>query len=90
MVKELIDKVVEGGSVSIMLDSIIEDATLVQKDRDKKKPVDAKKSKAAKDRWRKHRLSYERGIEDFNRSPEGKRFHKKLGRYNSRKSNNAI
>jgi len=45
---------------------------------------DSKKSKAAKDSWRKNRKKYEKGIDKFHKSNQGKRFHRNLTRFNLR------
>lgn len=47
---------------------------------------DAKRSRAAKERWRKYRSKYLAAHRRFNTSAAGKTFHRKLGRFNSRRS----
>jgi len=65
---------------------LVEDYMLVQKDRDKNKPVNTSLSKDAKDRYRKNRTKYQRGNDKWVNSAAGKAFYRKLGRYNSRKA----
>lgn len=52
------------------------------KKRDAKGPIkDREKSRKTKEEWRKNRHKMMRGIKSFHRSTEGKRFHKRLGRF---------
>jgi hypothetical protein len=43
--------------------------------------VDWERSQRQKQNWRKYRWKYLKGIRDFHRSTEGKRFHRNLGRF---------
>jgi len=45
--------------------------------------VDRKKSREMKDRWRRDKNKLKKGIQKWNKSTKGKRFHKALGRFNA-------
>ena len=66
------------------MDPLREDATLVQRDREKTKRPDAKKSADAKAARRKHRVTFDRALRKFLRTPKGKQFYRKLARFNAR------
>jgi hypothetical protein len=84
MMKTLLDRLIDLANSGASCDEIIEDYMHITKDIDK--PHDADASKAAKTRWRKHRSAILAGQRKFNNSAGGKTFHRKLGRYLSRKS----
>ena len=75
-----------------------EDATVIRrrspsqrrhKTQSGKRP-DPKKSRLARQRWRKGKAKLLKGIRKFNRSARGRQFHKKLGRFNARDTRSLV
>lgn len=83
--KTLLDRLIDLANSGVNPDEIIEDYMHITKDTDNKS-ADASASKAARDRWKKHRSAILAGQRKFVNSAGGKTFYRKLGRYNSRKA----
>ncbi|QQO97354.1 hypothetical protein Molly5_71 [Maribacter phage Molly_5] len=75
-------------SITVFLESNYEQLTEVtfKKKKRKKRPNSAL-SRVAKQRWRKNKTSYKKGLKKFHKSSKGKTYHKALSRFNKRNSN---
>lgn len=95
-VEEMIDEVaLLGSSVQETMDSIEESAIFPRKRRysgrhginpSTGRAKNPKRSQASRKASRKNRVQRSKSSDRFNRSPQGKRFHKKLGKLNSKQA----